>query len=309
MNIFKLQRKELKIMENNLLNNDIKPILKWVGGKRELIPIIREYYKNLSPKKYIEPFFGGGSVYLDVLKTFGIEFSKKSIINDVNTDLINLYKDIKTNPKGIEENCFELEDLFKTNDFYFIRDRFNGINREGEVVEKYDGIKRSSSLLLINRTCFNGLYRTNSKGLFNVPVGSYKNPKILDTDNLYKLSNVLPNIENIRNIQFDEINEIEKGDFVYFDPPYHPLTETSSFTTYSGTFGSKEQIRLRDYFKKLDDKGVYVILSNSSSPFIYDLYKDYKIVEVPCKRNINSKGEKRGKILEYLIIGNTLTNS
>jgi DNA adenine methylase len=109
--------------------------------------------------------------------------------------------------------------------------------------------------------------------------------------------------------KFDEINEIEKGDFVYFDPPYHPLTETSSFTTYSGTFGSKEQIRLRDYFKKLDDKGVYVILSNSSSPFIYDLYKDYKIVEVQCKRNINSKGEKRGKILEYLIIGNTLTNS
>jgi DNA adenine methylase len=296
-------------MKKDLLNSDIKPILKWVGGKRELIPIIREYYKNISPKKYIEPFFGGGSVYLDVLKTFGMDFSNKSIINDVNTDLINLYKDIKLNPKGIEDNCSELEELYKLNGYYYIRDRFNGISREGEVIEKFEGLKRSSSLLLINRTCFNGLYRTNSKGLFNVPEGSYKNPKILDVENLYKLSDVLPKIENIRNIQFDEIKEIEKGDFVYFDPPYHPLTETSSFTTYSGTFGSSEQVRLRDYFKELDKKGVFVILSNSSSPFIKDLYKEFKIIEVPCKRNINSKGDKRGKVLEYLIIGDTLSNS
>jgi DNA adenine methylase len=290
-------------------NLNVRPVLKWVGGKRELIPQIREYYKNLNFKNYIEPFFGGGSVYLDIISTFGEKYISNSIINDVNTDLIELYRNIKTDPNEIISTCIELEKTYYEKGYYHIRERFNGVDKEKNIIQKYQGIERSSSLILLNRTCFNGLYRVNGKGLFNVPEGSYKNPKIVDSDNLFKLSNVLPEIHNIRNVQFDEISDIKKDDLVYFDPPYHPLNETSSFTSYSGSFGENEQIKLRDYFKKLDELGVFVILSNSSSPFIKELYKDFNIIEVDCRRNINSKSDKRGKVTEYLILGNTLLNS
>ena len=142
--------------------------------------------------------------------------------------------------------------------------------------------------------------------MFNVPKGSYKNPRIVDQENLHKLSSLLPKVENIRNTQFDNIEEIEKGDLVYFDPPYHPLNETSKFTSYSGSFGREEQIRLRDYFKELNDIGVNVILSNSSSSFIKEIYNEFNVLEVFCSRNINSKSKKRGKIAEYLIIGDEI---
>jgi DNA adenine methylase len=287
-------------------NIEVKPALKWAGGKRRLIPDIRKYYKEIRPKKYIEPFFGGGSVYFDIIKTFGIDYKNRSIINDVNTDLIEMYRNIKSFPQEIIFNCKELEkDYYKYN-YYYIRDRFNGIDREKNAVERYEGIIRSSALILLNRTCFNGLYRINGKGLFNVPKGSYKNPRIVDEENLYKLSSLLPNIENIRNTEFDKIEEVEGGDLVYFDPPYHPLNETSSFTSYSGLFGRKEQIRLRDYYKELNEKGVYVILSNSSSPFIKEIYDEFNIVEVYCSRSISSKSNKRGRIPEFLVVGDKL---
>ena len=154
---------------------------------------------------------------------------------------------------------------------------------------------------MLNRT--NGLYRVNRNGLFNVPKGNYKNPKIIDEDNLYKLSNLLPEIENIRCQEFDEIKGMNKGDLVYFDPPYHPINKTSSFTSYSNPFAENEQIRLRDYFQKLNEKGVYVILSNSATPFIRKIYSANKIQKVFCKRNINSKANKRKRITEYLILG------
>lgn len=285
---------------------EVKPVLKWVGGKRELIPDIREFYKNLNPKKYVEPFFGGGSVYFDILKTFGVDLKETSIINDVNTDLIEMYRNIKSYPDEIIHYCKELEKDYYKYDYYHIRDRFNGTDREKNEVEKYKGVVRSSSLILLNRTCFNGLYRVNRKGLFNVPKGSYKNPKIVDEENLYKLSSLLPKTENIRNTEFDNIEEIERGDLVYFDPPYHPLNETSSFTSYSGSFGREEQIRLRDYFKKLNDFGVSVILSNSSSPFIKEIYNEFNVIEVYCSRNINSKSNKRGKIPEFLVVGDEI---
>ena len=287
---------------------DVKPILKWVGGKRELIPEIKKYYENLKFDKYIEPFFGGGAVYLDIIKKFGDKKNKDSIINDINGDLIEMYRNIKTNPDEILKYCSSLELDYKKYGYYFIRDRFNGIIIDNQLF-KYKGIERSSSLILLNRTCFNGLYRVNKSGKFNVPTGSYKNPKIIDENNLYYLFDKLPLVENILNVEFDKIKKIKKNDLVYFDPPYHPISTTSSFTDYSGSFGEKEQLRLRDYFKELDEKGVYVILSNSSSEFIKEIYKDFKIDEVMCRRNINSKGNKRGKISESLIIGNSLFNS
>ena len=142
-----------------------------------------------------------------------------------------------------------------------------------------------------------------------MPKGSYKNPTIIDEENLHKLSELLPKIENIRCQEFDEIKDIKKGDFVYFDPPYHPLNETSSFTSYSGAFGREEQIRLRDYFQKLNQNGVHVILSNSSAPFIKEIYSENIIHEVFCGRSINSKSDKRGKIPEYLVLGNSFLNN
>jgi DNA adenine methylase len=294
----------------NLFNeNNIRPVLKWVGGKRELLPNIRKYYSDVNFNRYIEPFVGGMSVYIDVINVRGTEFSKYSYINDINSDLIQLYKNIKINPEGIIDKCKIFEELYHSEGYYYFRDRFNGVTRNGEMVSIFEGIERSSSLILLNRTCFNGLYRINSKGLFNVPEGKYKNPKILDTNNLISLSHILPPTTQITSLEFDQITDIKKGDFVYFDPPYHPLNDTSSFTSYSSVFGKDEQIRLRDYFKYLDNKGVFVLLSNSSSQFIKELYDEFYIEEVYCSRNINSKGSKRGKIPEFLVVGKHLFNT
>ena len=285
---------------------DVRPVLKWAGGKRELVPEIRKFYENLNPKNYIEPFFGGGAVYFDILRTLGIEYKEKAIINDVNQDLIDMYKNIKSNPEELIYSCHALEKDYKKHGYYYIRERFNGFDSDKNKIDKYEGVERSAALIVINRTCFNGLYRVNRNGLFNVPKGSYKNPTIVDEENLYKISSLLPKTQNIRCKEFDEIKDIKKGDLVYFDPPYHPLNETSSFTSYSGTFGRKEQLRLRDYFQKLNQNGVNVILSNSSAPFIKKIYSENTIQEVFCGRNINSKSHKRGKIPEFLILGDNL---
>ena len=290
-------------MATVLTETDVKPVLKWAGGKRELVPEIREFYKNLSPTKYVEPFFGGGAVYFDILKTLGIQHKETAIINDVNQDLIDMYRNIKSNPKELLYHCNNLKKDYEQHGYYFLREKFNGLDSNKNNIERFEGIERSAALIVINRTCFNGLYRVNSNGFFNVPKGSYKNPRIVDEENLYKLSNLLPKIENIRCQEFDEIKVINKGDLVYFDPPYYPLNETSSFTSYSNPFAKNEQIRLRDYFQKLNEKGVYVILSNSATPFIKKIYRANKIRKVFCKRNINSKATKRNRIAEYLILG------
>lgn len=289
-------------------NQEVKPVLKWAGGKRQLVPEIKQYYKSLKPKKYIEPFFGGGAVYFDILKTLGTKYKETAIINDVNQDLIELYRNIKISPEELVYHCKKLEKYYKKYDYYFIRGKFNGVNKDGNKVKKYQGIERSAALILINRTCFNGLYRVNRSGLFNVPKGDYKNPTIVDEENLYKLSSLLPKSENIRCQEFDEIKNINKGDLVYFDPPYHPLNQTSSFTSYSGAFGKDEQTRLRNYFNMLNEKGVYVILSNSSSPFIKELYKKFKIKKIYAKRSINSKANKRNGVHEFIILGDHILN-
>jgi len=286
--------------------DNVIPLLKWVGGKRELLPELRRFYEGLEFNNYFEPFFGGGSVYLDIIKSFGIEKRNQSYINDFNTDLVNLLKDVRENPNQVIEYLYELKNDYETNDFYYIRDRFNGIDREKRITEKYEGIKRSSSLLILNRTCFNGLYRVNKSGLFNVPSGKYKNPRLINEENILLFSSVLPPKENILNIDFSQINNIQKDDLVYFDPPYQPINKTSSFTEYSGSFGEDKQIELFNYFSELDKKGVFVILSNSSTDFIHDLYKEFDPFRVHCSRNINSKTDGRGKVEEVVVIGKTL---
>jgi DNA adenine methylase len=286
--------------------NSVKPLLKWVGGKRELLPELRKFYESLEFNNYYEPFFGGGSVYIDIIKIFGNDKRESSFINDINTDLVNLLRHVKETPEEIIQNLYKLKEDYENNDFYYIRDRFNGIDREKNKVERYEGIERSSSLLILNRTCFNGLYRTNRSGLFNVPSGKYKNPRLVNEENIKLFSSILPPSQNILNVDFSQIKDIKKNDLVYFDPPYQPINKTSSFTEYSGSFGEEKQIELFNFFSELDKKGVFVILSNSSTDFIFNLYKDFDPFKVYCSRNINSKVDGRGKIEEVVVIGNTL---
>ena len=283
--------------------NKVTPVLKWVGGKRQSIPTLQKYYDRLKFKEYHEPFFGGGSVFLDI----NSKHQCISHISDFNSDLINLYKDIKSNPDLFIKTLEELKEQYSEKDYYYFRSRFNGVDREKNEVEKYTGITRSCCLMLLNKTCFNGLYRVNGKGLFNVPKGDYKNPKILDRDNILDFSKSLPEVENIHFEDFRDCEKrIKKGDLVYFDPPYHPLSETSSFTQYTSIFGENEQIELYQLFKRLDEKGVLVLLSNSSSEFILDMYKEFKPEFILSGRSINSKGSKRGKVKEVLVVGKTI---
>lgn len=286
------------------VNKIVTPPLKWVGGKRGVLPELKEFYKNIEFNEYYEPFFGGGSVYFDIINTFGSSMKNMSHINDMNEDLMNVFRHIKENPEGLISVLDVVIGEYNNLGYYVIRNRFNGLN--GEI--KITGIKRSATLILLNKTGFNGLYRTNRSGFYNVPEGNYKNPKIYSKDNIIGLSKVLPPVENIHNLEFDSFKDVKPGDLVYLDPPYHPITETSSFTEYIGPFGSKDQVRLFEYFKELDDKGVYVILSNSTSEFILELYKDYEIKTVYRSGTVNSDKTKRGSVPEVIIIGNTLKN-
>lgn len=274
-------------MKKNVL---LQPFLKWAGGKRQLLPTISQYI----PQKYNvyhEPFVGAGAVL------FALQ-PEKAIINDANSELINCYKVIR-------DACEELlQDLSKhKNDsdyYYMIRD----LDRSSEY-EKLSSVERASRIIFLNKTCYNGLFRVNSMGHFNVPFGKYKNPKFIDEEVLRDVSAYLNiNKIGILNTDFEEAaNRAEKGDFVYFDPPYDPVSETASFTGYYlNGFGKEEQKRLKDLFVTLDKKGCFVLLSNSATEFIYDLYSNYRIVTVSANRAINSKATGRGKIDEVLVM-------
>lgn len=270
-----------------------KPFLKWVGGKGKLL----DQLIPLFPKKFndfYEPFLGGGAVFFSL-------GHKSSHINDINPHLINLYLHIRDNLevlitalKAIELEYKSLDDDSQKEYFYSKRKEYNEA--------KAGSINRSALLMFLNRTCFNGLYRENAGGGFNVPYGRNRNPTICDEENLRSVSEILKS-SVITNGSFHEaIRTTKKGDFVYFDPPYYPLNATSSFTSYSSNnFLENEQGELFKVFKELDKKGCYVAMSNSDTSFIKDLYEDYTFHYVHAARSINAKGDKRGKINEVLI--------
>jgi len=272
----------------------LKPFLKWAGGKRKLLPNIEKYYpKNFN--KYYEPFVGAGAVLFDLEP-------KKVVINDFNYELINTYSTIKDN---VDELISLLEEHERLNDkeyFYSVREW----DRTGEIKEKSD-VERAARIIYLNKTCFNGLFRVNSQGQFNVPYGNYKNPGIVNAPVIKAVSNYLNNSDiTILNGDYEEaLAEAKTGDFVYLDPPYAPLTDdNSSFVGYTlNGFGMKEQERLRDVFIQLDIRGCYVLLSNSSVPIIHDLYSDFSNTTeiIGVGRSINSKGNGRGKVDEVLI--------
>lgn len=271
-----------------------KPFLKWVGGKGQLL----EQFQNLLPKKfnnYYEPFVGGGAVF------FSINHDKAHI-NDINKTLVQTYIHIREDTEKLIKALKKLEEEFlsKTQEerkefYYSLREKYNSL--------PVQDFKRATYFMFFNKTAFNGVYRENSKGGFNVPMGSYTNPKIVDEENIKNVANALKNTKITSGSFVDAVKNTKAGDFVYFDPPYHPLSETSSFTSYSkDSFTKEDQIKLRDLFVELDKKGVYVMLSNSSAPFIQEIYSDYKQIPVYATRMINSKSDKRGKISEVVIV-------
>lgn len=274
------------------VNKLVKPFLKWAGGKRQLVPLIIENYlpKNHNYQTYYEPFIGGGALLFTLQP-------KKAVINDSNAELINCYKVVKD---SVDELIDDLE-FHKNNDeyYYAIRDW----DRE-ESFQHKTPVQRASRIIFLNKTCYNGLFRVNSQGQFNVPFGRYKNPNILDKAVLKAVSKYLNDNEiTILNLDFQEaVKDARKGDFVYLDPPYDPVSDTASFTGYDvNGFNKDEQIRLKETFDNLNKQGCKALLSNAYTDFIKELYKDYKQTKILAIRAINSNAQKRGKVDEILV--------
>jgi len=274
---------------------NLKPFVKWAGGKRQLIPELLKYI----PKEfnnYFEPFVGGGALFFE-LYNLGILKNKKVYLFDINEELINTYKVIKDYPNELIEKLKEFKVKHNKEFYYQIRE----LDRS-EDYKNLDSITKAARFIYLNKTCFNGLYRVNKKGYFNVPMGNYKNPQIVDEENILAVSNALKDA-TIKHCDYKEVLQYtKKNDFVYFDPPYYPLNDTSNFTSYTqNDFLEKEQIELFKTFKTLANKGCFVLESNSDTDFINNLYKEFTIEKVLANRAINSKGDKRGKITEVLI--------
>lgn len=268
------------------------PFVKWVGGKRQLLLQFQEL--GLYPSAfggtsggYFEPFVGGGAVFFDLQP-------KNATISDLNSELITAYKVVRDDVESLIESL--KKHIYDKG--YFLKVR---AMNPAEMSE----LDIASRFIYLNRTCFNGMYRVNSKGQFNVPFGRYKNPVICDEGNLRAASRALKGAK-ILNVDYKSaVSEAKAGDFVYFDPPYYPISSTSSFTSYTKErFAEKEQVELRDTFTELSNRGCYVMLSNSDTAFIRNIYGELKnvtITAVSAGRAINSKATARGKITELVI--------
>ena len=270
----------------------IPKFVKWAGGKTQLI----EQFVPLFPKKfnsYLEPFVGSGAVFFHIIQNFK---PKEIIISDINEELINAYRIVKTD---VERLIIELK---QHKEYHMTEGKKYYLTIRATNPNELPPLERAARFIYLNKTCFNGLYRVNLKGKFNVPMGSYKNPDIIQEEKLRMVSKLLKKVI-IKVLSFEKIfNLAKKGDFVYFDPPYYPLKKGKSFTTYTkGAFLEKEQELLAEVFKKLDKKGCSVMLSNSDTKFIKDLYPKYNINFVQATRMINCNGDKRGKINEVVI--------
>ena len=261
-----------------------RPFLKWAGGKGQLIQQYNQYFpKQFSA--YYEPFLGGGAVFFHLLPA-------RSHLMDINAELVNVYGCVRDHVEALVD-CLKVHRDRHCADYYYqIRASIHG-----------SPLERAARLIYLNKTCFNGLYRENSKGLFNVPIGSYKKPTICDAELLYATSTALRSTV-IEEGSFETVLSYATSshDFVYFDPPYHPLSATSKFTSYNRyAFTEDDQIRLRDTIVTLAKRGVKVMLSNSDCPFIRDLYQDFEMHTIVASRAINSNAAKRGKITEVLV--------
>ena len=286
-----------------------KPFIKWVGGKSQLLEEIRKKYPQ-KIERYCEPFVGGGAVLFDILQKFQ---PKEVLINDINKELINTYYQVKNNCEGMIKQLDELQTQYKKLGqedrkvlFYEKRTRYNALKVNGDELEN---LEKATLFIFLNKTCFNGLYRVNSKGLFNVPFNNAKNPLICDAENLRSCSQVLQNVI-LKTGDYKECESfIDEKTFVYIDPPYRPLTQTSAFTSYSeNQFLDKEQIELAQFIDNIAKKGSTILASNSDPKnsneednFFDNLYSNFDIERVSASRMINANPEKRGAINELLI--------
>ncbi|HAB50803.1 MAG TPA: modification methylase [Ignavibacteriales bacterium] len=266
-----------------------EPFLKWAGGKGQLLNQFEKYLKN-DFNKYIEPFIGGGAVFFHLYNK-GILVNKKVILIDSNKDLINCYQVIQNNVEKLIKCLSNSKYKNDEKTFYKIRQE-----------EPVNSVERAARLIYLNKTCYNGLYRVNLSGKFNVPYGFYKNPLICNTTNLIAVSKALSNV-NLIDTDFSKcLDYAEKNDFIYLDPPYQPISKTSNFTSYTNnSFTSKDQERLSDIIKELNKKGCRVMLSNSDNGFIKKLYDKFNVEIVKARRAINCNGFARGKINELVI--------
>ncbi|EHL16854.1 MAG: DNA adenine methylase [Peptoanaerobacter stomatis] len=291
--------------------NTVKPFLKWAGGKKQLLNEIEKYYPfENGIKKYAEPFVGGGAVLFDILNKYDLE---EIYISDINEELINTYTMIREHIDELIQKLFIMQDEFipienSDRKIYYSkkREKFNFLKLNNSIE---DDIEKAAIMIFLNKTCFNGLYRVNKKGFFNVPMGDYKNPMICDEDNLRLVSEKLNNIKIESGDYRKSEKFIDKNTFVYIDPPYRPLTRNSGFIAYSQTsFDDKQQIRLSEFINFISKNGAKVLLSNSDpknidekDDFFDNIYSKYKIRRVEATRMINSKASARGKIKELLI--------
>jgi DNA adenine methylase len=290
-----------------------KPFVKWAGGKGQLVETIQKKYPmiaNANIVNYCEPFVGGGAILFDVLQKYEL---KNVIINDINEDLINTYRQIKNNVQSLIRQLRKIQDIYlpfepnkRKEIYYTARDRYNHLKINGD---KNTDIEKASLFLFLNKTCFNGLYRVNKKCLFNVPAGNYKNPLICDAANLKNIHLLLQGTTILCGDYSECLSYIDNNTFVYIDPPYRPLNKTSAFTSYTNVeFDDNEQMRLKKFLDLISQKGAKTVLSNSDPKntnkddnFFDDLYEKYTIDRIAAKRMINSVAEKRGFIREILV--------
>lgn len=293
------------------MEKSAKPFLKWAGGKTQLISEIEKSLpKELIKSKftYIEPFVGSGAILFWILNNY--PSLEKAVINDINEDLINVYKTIASNPRELisileilqnEFHALEGNEDNKKLYYYQKRDTYN--------TRKAEKCEQAALFIFLNRTCFNGLYRVNRRNLYNVPMGGYKKPTICDKENILAVSSALQKVEILCGDYEETLYHTNKNTLFYFDPPYKPLNETSNFNSYAkDEFNDAEQVRLKDFCAKLDVLNHHWILSNSdvkgengNDEFFDDLYNDFLIKRVDAKRNINSNADKRGTLKELLI--------
>ena len=290
---------------------ELKPFVKWVGGKSQLVDEIEKLLPldiEQALNKYAEPMVGGGALFFSILSKYDFD---ELYISDINAELINAYQAVKNDVNNLIAKLNEMQMLFLPMDengrkyfYYTVREKFNSTTLSNETATD-----KAAEFIFLNKTCFNGLYRVNKKGQFNVPMGAYKNPTICDDENLRNISKALQNVTIVCGDYTLSKSFIDKNTFVYIDPPYRPISATSGFTSYNtDAFDDNEQLRLAKFIDEINLSGARIVLSNSDPKnvneednFFDDLYKNYKIHRVTASRAINSKGDKRGKINELLI--------
>ena len=295
------------------MSEKVRPFVKWAGGKGNLILQLSNFYpnelRNGIIERYIEPFVGGGAVLIDILQNYDV---RQAYAFDINMDLINSYNVIKnnveeliTNLKRMETEYLQLEQEERKNYFYNKRNEYN----DYVLQENEQNIQRAAQFIYLNRTCFNGLYRVNKDGKFNVPVGSYKNPTICDEENLRNLSELIQNVQFQYGDYRRSMEYVTENTFVYFDPPYRPLNMTSGFTSYTKEdFNDDNQRELATFYRELNERNAKLMLSNSNpknineeDKFFDNIYQGFNIDEIYASRMINANSNGRGKISEILV--------